>query len=426
VTLVLASAQPVIAQQPTGWTAYWENDSFVLFGGSDRNYTNGVRMVWSADDAAVNTFRGRAEAWWQGKAWLRGGFQYTTSAWSVGQNFFTPATITTYATDPRDRPYAGIAYFGLRLDATDHARDLVTNSFTRRDNVTSTFQHSLEVDAGVLGAAAGAREFQTFAHILRKNRIPKGWDRQLPHEPFVTVNTMWRARLGTHFLDVTPHGGLLLGTVQTYPYAGATVRLGWNMSDFPALLVRPTAVPVGKRPDVEFGLVMGVEGRAMLRNAFVEGGLRTDSRGIEAETMVGDWRWGLSARLTDWRLTWTQVRRSPEVGGNSPVAGIYHKYGSLSLSYEPGGTTPEDREGTALGSLMDCFLGTVLRGFLLEAATGPADPAETMRAQALPPGGGQAVRQRPGGPGRRDRGGRAGVRPSRSARRRPHRPFPGE
>jgi len=383
VACALATAVPLGAQEKSrGWTAYWENDSFVLADGTDRNYTNGVRLVWAAGDAPANTFRGRSEDWWRKLTpLLREGFVFTSSAWAAGQNFFTPSVITVYDVDPLDRPYAGLAYFGLRIDATDNSRDLVTNTFVRRDAFTSTFQHSLEVDAGVLGPAAGARVFQTFAHVLRENRIPKGWHHQLPHEPFLSANTMWRGRFGTHFADLTPHGGVMLGTVQTYPYGGATLRLGWNMTDFPALLIAPTAVPVRQRPEWEIAFVTGVEGRAMLRNAFVEGGLRPDSEGIDATTWVGDWRWGFSVRLTEWRLTWTQVRRSSEVTGESPVAGVYHDYGSLTFGYEPGRTTSGDREGTFLGAVVDGFLGRVLDGFLLEAGTGPADADPVERAQ---------------------------------------------
>lgn len=369
--LALGPTGPVSAQGDTGWTTYWENDSFVLFGGSDRSYTNGLRLVWGGGSSPVRTFRGDLERAWERRAWV-GRFSETTSAWAVGQNFFTPSTITDYEVDPRDRPFAGIAYAGLRLDTTGKPSALA-DARVRPSGLSFTRRHSLEVNVGMLGAASGDRVFQTFAHVLRENRIPKGWRHQLPHEPYVAVSSSWRMRIGWHFLDVTPHVGAHLSTVQTYPYAGATLRVGFNMSDFPSLLVRSTAIPERQRPDWEVALVTGVEGRAMAHNAFVEGGFRSDSEGVPAEALVGDWRVGFSVRVTDWRLTWTQVRRSPEIDDESNPFRRFHDYGSVSFGYEPGRRTAADREGTLLGGLIDDVLAPALRGFLLEAGTGPAD-----------------------------------------------------
>ena len=366
------------AQDPGGWTAYWENDSFVLFGGSDQSYTNGVRLVWDGRPNPRRTFRGELERSWGRIAWVGDAWQ-TTSSWTLGQTFFTPSTITDYEVDPTDRPFAGIAYGGLRLDATE----LVAPGAAVTDRVPGfglTRHMSVEANVGLLGAAAGAELFQTFAHVLRENRVPKGWMHQLPQEPYVSLNGLWRIRAGWSFLDVTPHGGLLASTVQSYPYAGVTFRVGWNLSDFPALLVRPTAAPVSPRADWEVALVTGVEGRALAHNAFVQGGLRSDSRGVPAEHLVGDWRVGFSVRLTDWRLTWTQVRRSPEMADETVPFRRYHDYGSVSLAYEPGTRTAAARQGTPLGFVVDRMLTPVLGRMVLEAGTGPADSGGALGA----------------------------------------------
>lgn len=371
---LLLAADSVQGQGRSGWATSWENDSFVLFGGSDQAYTNGVRVVWGGSSSPERTFRGDLERAWGRLAWV-GRFQSTTSAWTMGQNFFTPSTITVYENPPGDRPYAGIAYGGLRMDATG-LPSAFADAQVRPPGFSFTRQHSLEVNLGVLGAGSGDRIFQTFAHVLRENRIPKGWKNQLPHEPFAGINSMWRLRAGWHFLDVTPHVGANLSTVQSYPYAGATVRVGFNMSDFPSLLVRNTAVPEAtERPDWEIAFITGVEGRVMGHNAFVEGGLRSDSDGVPAETFVGDWRFGFSLRVTDWRLSWTQVRRSPEMDDETVPFRRYHDYGSLTFGYEPGRRTRADREGTVLGTVVDDWLGAVFRGIVVEAATGPADAA---------------------------------------------------
>ena len=185
--------------------------------------------------------------------------------------------------------------------------------------------------------------------------------------PALTLLYMMRQRIGTRYLDVTPHGGLLAGTVQTYPFAGATVRVGLNLLGFPAQIGRQTATAVELRPDWELGLVAGAEGRYFVHNGFVEGPWWDDDPGIEPVRPVGDYRVGLFVRLQDWRLDYTFVRRSPEVEEEGPSELLYDNYGSVSVSYEPGpGATP----GSFVDRLMDDVLGTLLDDFILEAGLG--------------------------------------------------------
>ena len=359
-------AVPACAQR-SGWTAYWENDKFAFHDGSDRNYTNGLRLVWNAQSDGVNTKRGWFEDLW-GQLPLAGLRPRTASAFTLGQNFFTPSTITVYETDPEDRPFVGVAYGGFRVDATERGGEDGADS-----SWASGFRHirqqSMEFNVGVLGATSGARTIQTLAHILREHRVPKGWKNQLPHEPFLSAHASWRLRLGWHFLDLTPDVGLLVGTAQSYFYGAATARLGWNMSGFPIQLVRNTAVPESRRAAWDIALVVGAEGRAMGNNAFVRGGLRKDSRGVPAEHLVGDYRLGFSFRLTDWRMTWLHVRRSPDMSNEEVRYRRYHNYGSLSFAYEP--SAAPAREGTLVRHLHD-WLGCVFGGLMLEVATGLA------------------------------------------------------
>src|SRR5690606_38309143 len=157
-----------------------------------------------------------------------------------------------------------------------------------------------------------------------------------------------RARLGGRFLDLTPHLGAMVGTPQTFGYAGATGRVGINLSGFPTLLIPMNVVGGAERPDFELGLLAGVEGRAFIHNAIFEGGvLGTDTLTVSSERVVTDVRLGASLRLTDWRLSYTWVRRSREV--RAPPFDGRHDYGSIAISYEPFGRTPGDREGTFLG-----------------------------------------------------------------------------
>jgi hypothetical protein len=59
----------------------------------------------------------------------------------------------------------------------------------------------------------------------------------------------------------------------------------------------------------------GVEGRAVLRNEFVDGTAFRDSHSIESEPFVGEWRSGLALVFDRIELTYTHICRTREFKG---------------------------------------------------------------------------------------------------------------
>jgi hypothetical protein len=334
IVAALASVPTATAQAWTSWSVHWENDSFVLPDyQTDEAYTNGVRFTIGRNpdpDAAggwgwTETVRERLQGIIPGRRPFG-----AVGALVFGQNFFTPVVITTFDPDPEDRPFSAHLYGGMRVDITE---DEPPDPRARH----ARLQHSLEVDVGFVGPLALADQVQTGVHLLRQSRIPKGWERQLRTELAVNASYLGRAKLGWHFLDVVPHAGLALGTVQTFGNAGATARVGWNMSSFPTVLNPWTAVPTAARPSWEIALAAGVEGRWFLRNAYVDGGLLGGSPGVDREPGVWDLRVGLTGRIRSWTLTYTHIRRSPEFDIPARLGDGEHYFGSFSLSRELGG-----------------------------------------------------------------------------------------
>ena len=230
----------------------------------------------------------------------------------------------------------------------------------------SQIQHSFELDVGVLGQGAGGRPVQSAVHAaISTHRIPKGWFNQIKNSPAVSLLYMIRQRFGWEFFDVVPHGGVTLGTTQTYPYAGLSLRLGWGLSGFPTLLGRNTSLFGVSRSAWEFGVTGGIEGRYFVRNSFVEGSLFRSAPGIDAVRGVGDYRLGLFLRVVDWRFDYMFVRRSAEVGERGPSERLYDNYGSLQLSYEPG--SANDEVSYFFDDLFEKVLEPAFRGFYLEA-----------------------------------------------------------
>lgn len=365
------AATPASAQVWRGWTAYWENDSFQRpITGSDQAYTNGVRFsaVRNPQDNPgwLDDF-GRA---WRNTWLVRDGFSdaQTLPVLSVvvGQNFFTPTVITDFRVDTLDRPYAGLLYLGARADLTEY-EDSVGGG------LTWTLQHSAEADVGVVGPEAHGRPVQTGVHVLRTSRIPKGWHEQIGFDPLLQASYMVRGRLGNSFVDVTPHLGGMVGNPQTVAYGGATARLGINLSGFPTLLIPMNVAETGEqRPDFEFSLLAGVEGRAFAHNALLSGGLfGTDTLALPGgrwNRLVGDVRLGFSLRVVDWRVHYTWVRRSAELDGG-PYGGLSHDYGSLALSYEPPFRPPAAAARSGLRKAQDA-VAPAFEYFLFDAGLG--------------------------------------------------------
>jgi hypothetical protein len=212
--------------------------------------------------------------------------------------------------------------------------------------------------------------------VITTHRIPKGWSHQISNAPALSVFYMARSRWSRGWADLTLHGGGMAGTTQTYPMAGATVRVGRGLSGFPGLLGRNTARAAQLRHPVEFGVAAGVEGRYMVHNAFVRGALGAKyDPGVGFEPWVGDYRLGLFLRVLDARIDYSFVRRSPEVATAGASQGAYDNYGSIAVTYEPG---DEELGRARLDDFISETLPAWFQGFYLEAGFGyevsPGEP----------------------------------------------------
>ncbi len=280
------------------WNLLIEND---LFYGSDRNYTSGVGLAWVASpkpppDWAVKI--ARSVPWFPEIGEIRHGY-------IVGQNMYTPRDITLAAPPLDDRPYAGWLYATIGLGI---------------ESAGQTDQFAFSV--GVVGPASLAERSQKAIHDIMGSPDPQGWDTQLKNEPGIELayQRRWRDVAKGSFagleLDVTPHAGGALGNVYTYANAGLTVRYGKRLtSDLGPLRIRPS--PPGSGffvPSDTFSwyAFVGVDGRAVARNIFLDGNTWRDSRSVKKEALVGDLQWGFAMTWKGVRLTYTQVRRTRE------------------------------------------------------------------------------------------------------------------
>jgi hypothetical protein len=320
------------------WQIQEENDFFVS---SDEFYTQGALFSTVRKPACnppkIDEFGKR----------LKGLFFPQTRSdaafgWEIGQNFFTPNTLRRKELIEDDRPYAAWLYGGLFFVVTDHPK--------------AQTQHVVEAQFGIVGPEAGGEFVQREIHEeFDKDDIPQGWDNQLDTEPGLNLIYLGRRRYcftpecsPNQVIDVVPHFGGALGNIQSYFNAGATVRLGRNISGFPVVNNRMTARAEGvaELPKWELYVFAGAEGRAVFHNIYLDGNNFRDSHSVDKEGLVYDLKAGLSFRIkvranqdngekTSFRLSYTLIRRSREF---SPLPQdqeeSYHDFGSLSIGFE--------------------------------------------------------------------------------------------
>jgi len=298
-----------------------END---LFGGTDRNYTNGVQfsVVSSA----------RCELWgtkFLSRHFLPGRFRPNDRTWragfTVGHAMFTPADISATNPDPTDRPYAGWLYTSFTLISETERGGFISGLDTAK------------LDLGWVGDGAEGEWVQRNFHDLIQAREPRGWAHQIKDEPGLNLtleSTRRRRLLDTRWLeaDADLRGGVALGNVATYASVGATARIGANLgNDYGPPRIRPSLGGASFfDTDGAFGwyLFAGVEGRAVARDIFLDGNSFRDSRSVTKELFVVDAQAGAALRLGRARVTFTYVHRTESFEGqNGP-----DRFGAVTLS----------------------------------------------------------------------------------------------
>ncbi len=300
------------------YSVTFEND---VFGGADRDYTNGVRIdyVTPRNDLPFWARFARRNLGWLTDAedW------YATYA--LGQNIYTPGDITLDDPLGDDRPYAGFLYGSLGI---------VADQGDRLDTIA--------LDFGVVGPAAQADEVQRFVHGLIGSPKPEGWEHQLENEAAFRLLYERKHRFlhdfGIPFFDLeadaAPHFNVALGNVDTSTGAGLTLRIGDRLRDnYGPPRVRPAVAGPGFfDASGGFGwyLFASAEGRLVARNIFVQGNTFEDGPGVEPERLVADFQAGMALQYNGVELTYTHVVRSPEVRGREG----FSEFGSLNLRFK--------------------------------------------------------------------------------------------
>jgi lipid A 3-O-deacylase len=310
------------------FSLYWENDSFT---GTDQDYSNGLKMTWS------QAYEPSAEKKSPIKGWM---FKYLplmnkpdtrrATSFSIGQNIFTPEDTQRTDLIENDRPYAGYSYMGFGFSSIEGTR-----------------QDVWEFEIGIVGPSSKAEATQDWVHDIIEADRAGGWDNQLENELGLNLTfvSYWRLRWlgsGSGFsIDVIPHLGARLGNVAIYADTGAEIRFGWSVpEDFGTCPIRPGCPAVGsidtsvgfsefRRQKFGIYIFFAGEGRAVIRDIFLDGNTFQKSHSVDKETLVADLMGGVAMHYGRFRMTYAMVLRTKEFEERDDN----HSFGAISLSY---------------------------------------------------------------------------------------------
>lgn len=304
------------------WTL--ENDTFT---GSDNNYTNGLGLTFQSAEHRNYTEGSLQRRWvdfWSFLPHIGNANCQVFSAWTIGQEIFTPDDIGPAVPPADDQPYAGVLF----LDSTLYAR-------------TRKVTHAWNLRLGVVGPAAQAKEVQKKVHSLIGSAEPLGWGSQLPNEPILNVDYTVGYELFTRDLSdnaqlrLVPLVGAGVGNYFTGASAAVYGELGWNLPASIGLLsVRRGVDPFvdiegGFDEDWSLSTYIGAGGFAVGHYLPLDGTVFRDSPSVDSKSSVGFVSIGATLRVSDCTVGYllTSFTDSFETQRQST------DYGTLSISW---------------------------------------------------------------------------------------------
>ncbi len=318
------AAEASLESEGTPWQLLFQLDND-LFSGSDKNYTNGIRLgfvrelpsdkefdrflekhllrLTGADDRA-DTFQWRLHD--------RDNLRFASGV-GLTQLMFTPDDPEALSAPEGQRPYAG--WLGLELTLNAKNSDRVSG-------ITLTI--------GTTGDASFAEPAQDWVHEEISNSPEyQGWDSQVPNQ--VTINLHFdhkqrisrleKLRLGPIDFDGYYEWGGAIGNFQTNAYVGSLLRFGYKL---PATHSTPR-VQVGsfghelfressekRHPFSALGF-FGVRAAAVAHDITMDAGWFDDfDTGVESKLYMGELLLGFGLRYGVADLSYSHTIRSDE------------------------------------------------------------------------------------------------------------------
>lgn len=322
---LLVTAFPVqAAENPNGYiSVIVEND--VMVTDTDRHYSNGFRVDWAP--STQYELLGLT-GWLNSLLPQRPAGSDPRLVLQFGQNMYTPSDITRTDLIEDDRPFAGWLYMtaGVEL-ATDRWTD------------------QIDLTLGIVGPASQAGRLQRAWHRWFDFRPANGWPNQLRNEPGLNLSyrRQWHLPLGKQgrgpMVSVHPHAGVSIGNVFTNAATGLMLQFSKGTAWRTPPRIAPTSLgssiigPTGG--GFGWSFFVGVEGRAVARNIFLDGNSFRNSHSVHSKVLVGDLTAGFlmvldgTLGLPPVRLSFSYTLRSKQFDGQDGS----NRFGAVSITF---------------------------------------------------------------------------------------------
>ena len=277
---------------------------------SDKYYTNGMAIAWTAPD------------WFTGDPTdpaIRRLF------FSAGQEMYTPKN--TGASDPpaSEYPYSGLTYL-----SGGYAQETGSGAL-----------YAAELRLGIIGPSSLAQQTARMWHIFLNDAIPAGWDTQMPNEPAFNFVFEHRRRFilsgrpdSGWACDLIPRGVLEGGNIRTEAVLGVQFRTGYNLpADYGHAQMRQSTAfnaPTLSRNDRACYAFFDLQAEAVAYNYSLDGTAFDSSRSVTTIPCVGQAMIGVTARWDDVRFTFFQSIRTREFTTQDKA----FVFGGVSLSVD--------------------------------------------------------------------------------------------
>jgi lipid A 3-O-deacylase len=312
------AAEAVRKTSPGVFSLFWDND---LAAGTDRRYTNGIRIAWTSAELGRPGFPVRFPGWLdsvsRALSFGRGSAGGRFVSVFLDQRMYTPEDITRTETPAGEHPYAGYAGVGLAFHSMD----------------------SLEMVLGLIGPDSLAGATQRLWHRIFGFKTPAGWAGELKDEPVLGLAYDRRKRLWAPVrkpglsADAVVRAGGSLSNALTAGGLGAGIRAGWSLpDDFGAASISPDLAGEARRERGAGTAVfayLAAEGQAVLRDAFLDGNLWRDGPRVEKYPLRGRLAAGVMVRRRRLALSLGYVAQTR--GYETERRG--HIYGTFRLSF---------------------------------------------------------------------------------------------
>lgn len=303
----------------------YDNDALV---NSDNKFTNGASVQWHSNVGDEWQDVRRPE-WMKFGRHLPGlsapGLDYRIGL-AVGQNIQSPSDLSATEPIPGDVPYAGALGFELNWIGFND------DSF-----------RGYALIAGVVGPASGGEAVQKWVHDWIGAEEPRGWDNQLPNEPVVNFNAMFKEKLlrfrpGSRWSgDLTLTGGFGVGTALTFGEVAAEVRAGRNLPYGFAFVPDPIGRSIAYDATVPSSGEDSLYVSLMMRRVYTQHFIFTDGSLFQDTPSVATdpWRWQLVTGLH-----WTRGRFGLHVSFwdssaslRTPFRGSGNDFGTIAFEW---------------------------------------------------------------------------------------------